>query len=111
MTNILSYFHNFFNLTSNYIYILAAAFVLILFTYGTGIKNNKFISLLFKVGIVGIYLYLFTINFRYLKKLFETNGIFTNPDLSKLRTFLFLFAIFEVVVVLLVMYILYTILF
>ena len=55
MTNILNYFHNIFDVANKFIYILVAAFILIIITYGTAIKNNKFLSLVCKVGIVGIY--------------------------------------------------------
>ena len=111
MTNILNYFHNIFDVANKFIYILVSAFILIIITYGTSIKNNKFLSLLCKVGIVGIYFYLFTMNYKFIKTLFDTTGIFTNPALSKLRTFLFLFTIFEVSLVVIIMYVLYTILF
>lgn len=111
MTNILNYFHNIFDVANKFIYILVAAFILIIVTYGTAIKNNKFLSLLCKIGIVGIYFYLFTMNYKFIKTLFDTTGIFTNPSLSKLRTFLFLFTIFEVSLVVIIMYVLYTILF
>ena len=111
MTNILNYFHNIFDVANKFIYILVAAFILIIITYGTAIKNNKFLSLVCKMGIVGIYFYLFTINYNFIKTLFNTAGIFSNPELSKLRTFMFLFTIFEVSVVVIIMYVLYTILF
>ena len=111
MTNILNYFHNIFDVATKFIYILVAAFILIIITYGTAIKNNKFFSLVCKIGIVGIYFYLFTINYKFIKTLFNTAGIFSNPELSKLRTFMFLFTIFEVVLVVVIMYVLYTILF
>ena len=111
MTNILNYFHNIFDVTNKFIYILVAAFILIIITYGTAIKNNKFFSLVCKMGIIGIYFYLFTINYKFIKTLFNTAGIFSNPELSKLRTFMFLFTIFEVVLVVVIMYVLYTILF
>ena len=55
MTNILNYFHNIFDVANKFIYILVAAFILIIITYGTAIKNNKFFSLVCKMGIVGIY--------------------------------------------------------
>ena len=111
MTNILNYFHNIFDVANKFIYILVAAFFLIIITYGTAIKHNKLLSLVFKIGIVGIYFYLFTINYKFIKTLFDTTGIFSNPELSKLRTFLFLFTIFEVSLVIVIMYVLYTILF
>jgi hypothetical protein len=111
MTNILNYFHNIFDVANKFIYILVAAFFLIIITYGTAIKHNKLLSLVFKIGIVGIYFYLFTSNYKFIKTLFDTTGIFTNPELSKLRTFLFLFTIFEVSLVIIIMYVLYTILF
>ena len=111
MTNILNYFHNIFDVANKFIYILVAAFILIIITYGTAIKNNKFFSLVCKMGIIGIYFYLFTINYKFIKTLFNTAGIFSNPELSKLRTFMFLFTIFEVVLVVVIMYVLYTILF
>jgi hypothetical protein len=111
MTNILNYFHNIFDVANKFIYIIVAAFFLIIITYGTAIKHNKLLSLVFKVGIVGIYFYLFTTNYKFIKTLFDTTGIFTNPELSKLRTFLFLFTIFEVSLVIIIMYVLYTILF
>jgi hypothetical protein len=111
MTNILNYFHNIFDVANKFIYILVAAFFLIIITYGTAIRNNKLLSLICKIGIVGIYFYLFTTNYKYIKTLFSTTGIFMNPALSKLKTFLFLFTIFEVSLVVIIMYVLYTILF
>ena len=111
MTNILNYFHNIFDVAHKFIYILVAAFFLIIITYGTAIKHNKLLSLVFKIGIVGIYFYLFTTNYKFIKTLFDTTGIFTNPALSKLRTFMILFTIFEVALVFIIMYVLYTILF
>ena len=111
MTNILNYFHNIFDVANKFIYILVAAFILIIITYGTSIKNSKFLSLLLKVSIVGMYFYLFVMNYRYLKTLFDTTGIFSNPELSKLKSFFFLFALFEISLVVVIMYVLYTILF
>lgn len=111
MTNIITFVHNFFDVANRFIYIIAAAFILIIITYGTPIKNNKFLSLICKIGIVSIYFYLFTTNYKYIKTLFNTTGIFTNPALSKLRIFMFLFTLFEISLVVLIMYVLYTILF
>jgi hypothetical protein len=111
MTNIVSFIHNIFDVANKFIYGLVAAFILIIITYGTSIKNSKIFSLLFKISIVVIYFYLFTINYRYIKKLFDTTGIFSNPELSKLRIFLFLFTLFEISLVVVIMYVLYTILF
>lgn len=111
MTNIITFVHNFFDVANRFIYILVAAFILIIITYGTAIKNNKFLSLICKIGIVGIYFYLFTTNYKHIKTLFDTTGIFTNPALSKLRTFMFLFTLFEISLVFIIMYVLYTILF
>ena len=53
----------------------------------------------------------YTTNYKYIKTLFDTTGIFTNPALSKLRIFMFLFTLFEISLVVLIMYVLYTILF
>ena len=111
MTNNISFIHNFFDVANQFIYILIAAFILIIITYGTGVKKYKLLSLIFKISIVGIYFYLFTINYKYLKTLFDTSGIFTNPELSKLRIFLFLFTLFEISLIVIIMYVLYTILF
>ena len=111
MTNIISFVHTIFDNVNKFIYIIVGVFILIIITYGTGIKNNKFLSLLFKVAIVGIYFYLFVMNYKYLKTLFDTTGIFSNPALSKLRVFLFLFTLFEISLIVLIMYVLYTILF
>jgi hypothetical protein len=111
MTNIISFIHNFFDVANRYVYILVAAFILIIITYGTAIRKYKFLSLIFKIALVGVYFYLFTMNYKYLKSLFATNGIFTNPELSKLKVFLFLFSIFAVFLVIIMMYVLYTILF
>ena len=74
MTNIISFIHNFFDAANKFIYILVAAFILIIITYGTAIKKYKFLSFIFKIAIVGIYFYLFTMNFKYLKSLFITDG-------------------------------------
>ena len=71
MTNILNYFHNIFDVANKFIYILVAAFFLIIITYGTAIKHNKLLSLVFKIGIVGIYFYLFTSNYKFIKTLFD----------------------------------------
>jgi hypothetical protein len=111
MTNIITFVHNFFDVANRFIYIIVAAFILIIITYGTPIKNNKLLSLICKIGIVSIYFYLFTTNYKNIKTLFDTTGIFTNPALSKLRIFMFLFTLFEISLVVLIMYVLYTILF
>jgi len=111
MTNIVSFVHKIFDVVNKFIYLIVGAFILIIITYGTGIKNNKILSLVFKVTIVGIYFYLFAVNYRYIKTLFDTTGIFSNPALSKLKNFFFLFTLFEISLVFIIMYILYTILF
>ena len=69
MTNIITFVHNFFDVANRFIYVLVAAFILIIITYGTAIKNNKFLSLICKIGIVGIYFYLFTTNYKHIKTL------------------------------------------
>lgn len=111
MTNIISFVHTIFDNVNKFIYIIAGVFILIIITYGTSIKNSKFLSLLLKVAIVCMYFYLFSMNYRYLKTLFDTTGIFSNPELSKLKSFFFLFALFEISLVVVIMYVLYTILF
>ena len=111
MTNIISFVHTIFDNVNKFIYILVGIFILIIITYGTGIKNSKFLSLILKVTIVGMYFYLFVMNYKYLKTLFDTTGIFSNPELSKLKIFFFLFTIFEISLVIVIMYVLYTILF
>ena len=74
MTNIISFVHTIFDNVNKFIYILVGIFILIIITYGTGIKNSKFLSLILKVTIVGMYFYLFVMNYT-LDKYFELHLI------------------------------------
>jgi hypothetical protein len=111
MTNITSFVHNIFDNVNKFMYILVGVFILIIITYGSGIKNSKVLSLIFKIAIVGMYFYLFVMNYNYIKTLFDTTGIFSDPALSTLKVFFFLFTFFEISLVIVIMYVLYTILF
>jgi hypothetical protein len=97
--------------TTNTMYMMFVGFILIIFAYGTGVRNNKFFFLLMKVGIVILYLYVFTIVYKSLKNIFNINGLFTSPSLKSLKFFFLLFTIFEMCLVLLVAYILYSVFF
>ena len=57
--------------TTNTMYMMFVGFILIIFAYGTSVKNNKFFSLLIKVGIVALYLYVFTIVYQSLKNIYN----------------------------------------
>ena len=93
----------------NTTYIIILGLVLIIITYGTKIANNSFISLIVKIGIVGLYLYVFTIVYNSLTMIFNTKGLFLDPSMSKVKLFFILYCIFEIVVLILVIYIFYTI--
>jgi hypothetical protein len=93
----------------NTTYIIILGLVLIIITYGTKIANNSFISLIIKVGIVGLYLYVFTVVYKSLDIIFNTKGLFLDPLMSKVKLFFILYCIFEIVVLILVIYIFYTI--
>jgi hypothetical protein len=97
--------------TTNTMYMMFVGFILIIFAYGTGVRNNKFLSLMMKVGIVALYLYVFTIVYKSLKNIFNINGLFTTPSLNSLKIFFMLFTVFEICLVLLVAYVLYSVFF
>ena len=93
----------------NTTYIIILGLVLIVVTYGTKIGNNGFISLIIKIGIVGLYLYVFTIVYKSLGTIFNTKGLFLDPSMTKVKMFFILYCIFEIAVLMLVIYIFYTI--
>jgi len=100
---------NFSDSVKNITYIIVLGLFLIIITYGTKISNNSFVSLILKIGIVGLYLYVFTIVYKSLRTIFNTNGLFIEPSMSKVKMFFILYCAFEIMVVLLVFYIFYTI--
>ena len=100
---------NFFDSTKNIIYFIILGLVLIIITYGTKINNNKLFSLIIKIGIVGLYLYVFTVIYNNLGAIFNMKGLFLDPSMSKVKSFFILYAIFEISIIMLVIYILYTI--
>ena len=102
-------FKTFFDSTQYIIYIMVLGLVLVLITFGTKIKDNKILSLIMKIGIVGLYLYMFTIVYKSLGSIFNINGLFISPSLSKVKIFFILYCLFELSIVILVLYILYTI--
>ena len=93
----------------NTTYIIILGLVLIIVTYGTKIINNSFTSLVIKVGIVGLYLYVFTVVYKSLGTIFNTKGLFLDPSMAKVKMFFILYCIFELAVLILVIYIFYTI--
>ena len=93
----------------NTTYIIILGLVVIIVTYGTKISKNNFLSLIIKIGIVGLYLYVFTTVYKSLGIIFNTKGLFVDPSMSKVKLFFILYCLFELTVILLVAYILYTI--
>ena len=73
------------------------------------VGNNSFTSLVIKVGIVGLYLYVFTVVYKSLGTIFNTKGLFLDPSMAKVKMFFILYCIFELAVLILVIYIFYTI--
>ena len=59
-------FKTFFDSTQYIIYIMVFGLVLIVITFGTKINEKKILSLIMKIGIVGLYLYMFTIVYKSL---------------------------------------------
>lgn len=102
-------FKTFFDSTQYIIYIMVFGLVLIVITFGTKINEKKILSLIMKIGIVGLYLYMFTIVYKSLGSIFNINGLFLSPSLSKVKIFFILYCLFELCIVILVLYILYTI--
>ena len=100
---------NFSDSVKNITYIIILGLLLIIITYGTKISNNGFFSLILKVGIVGLYFYVFTAVYKSLSVIFNTNGLFIDPSMSKVKLFFILYCIFEIIVIFLVFYIFYTI--
>jgi hypothetical protein len=100
---------NFSDSIKNTTYIIILGLILIIITYGTKISNSNFLSLIIKIGIVGLYLYVFTTVYKSLGMIFNTKGLFIDPSMSKVKLFFILYCLFEVTVILLVAYILYTI--
>lgn len=111
LTSTIGTMNSFFDSTKNIIYFMFLGFVLILVTFGTGIKNSGFLTLIMKVLIVVIYLYAFNVIYNSLKNIFNLNGLFVDPSMSKMRNFFLLYVLFDFFIVVLVLYILYTILF
>ena len=102
-------FKTFFDSTQYIIYIMVLGLVLVLITFGTKINEKKALSLIMKIGIVGLYLYMFTIVYKSLGSIFNMNGLFLSPSMSKVKIFFILYCLFELCIVILVLYILYTI--
>jgi hypothetical protein len=100
---------NFSDSVKNITYIIILGFILIIVTYGTKISNSNFFSLILKIGIVGLYLYVFTTVYKSLSIIFNKNGLFIDPSMSKVKMFFILYCIFELAIIFLVFYILYTI--
>lgn len=111
LTSTIEIMNNFFDSTKNTMYFIILGFILILVTFGTGIKNSKILTLIMKIGIVAIYLYAFNIVYNSLKSIFNLNGLFMDDSMSKIRTFFLLYALFAFFIIILVSYVLYTILF
>ena len=100
---------NFSDSIKNTTYIIILGLILIIITYGTKISNSNFLSLIIKIGIEGLYLYVFTTDYKSLGMIFNTKGLFIDPSMSKVKLFFILYCLFELMVILLVAYILYTI--
>ena len=93
----------------NTTYLIIVGLVLIIVTYGTKISKNSFFSLIIKIGIVGLYLYVFTTVYKSLGIIFNTKGLFLDPSMAKVKLFFILYCLFELIVLILVFYIFYTI--
>ena len=99
----------FFDSIKSTTYIIILGLILITITYGTNISKNSFFSLLLKIGIVALYLYVFTLVYKSMGLIYNTKGLFLDPSMSKVKLFFLLYCLFEVTVIILVIYILYTI--
>ena len=93
----------------NTTYLIILGLVIIIVTYGTKISKNNFLSLVIKIGIVGLYLYVFTTVYKSLGVIFNTKGLFLDPSMAKVKLFFILYCLFELIVLILVFYIFYTI--
>jgi len=93
----------------NTTYLIIVGLVLIIVTYGTKISKSSFLSLIIKIGIVGLYLYVFTTVYKSLGIIFNTKGLFLDPSMAKVKLFFILYCLFELIVLILVFYIFYTI--
>lgn len=93
----------------NTTYLIILGLVIIIVTYGTKISKNNFLSLVIKIGIVGLYLYVFTTVYKSLGVIFNTKGLFLDPSMTKVKLFFILYCLFELIVLILVFYIFYTI--
>ena len=100
---------NFSDSVKNTTYIIVVGLVLIIVTYGTKISKNSFLSLIIKIGIVGLYLYVFTNVYKSLGIIFNTKGLFLDPSMAKVKLFFILYCLFELIILILVFYIFYTI--
>lgn len=100
---------NFSDSVKNTTYIIILGLILIIITYGTKISKSSFLSLIIKIGIVGLYLYVFTNVYKSLGTIFNTKGLFLDPSMAKVKLFFILYCLFELSVILLVVYIFYTI--
>jgi hypothetical protein len=100
---------NFSDSVKNTTYIIIVGLVLIIVTYGTKISKNSFLSLIIKIGIVGLYLYVFTNVYKSLGVIFNTKGLFLDPSMAKVKLFFILYCLFELIILILVFYIFYTI--
>jgi hypothetical protein len=99
----------FFDSIKSTTYIIILGLVLIIITYGTNIHKNNFVSLIIKIGIVALYLYVFTTVYKSMGLIYNTKGLFLDPSMSKVKSFFLLYCLFEIIVIILVIYILYTI--
>ena len=99
----------FFDSIKSTTYIIIFGLILIIITYGTNISKNSFFSLLLKIGIVALYLYVSTLVYKSMGLIYNTKGLFLDPSMSKVKLFFLLYCLFEVTVIILVIYILYTI--
>lgn len=106
--NSTDYIKKFFDSTTNVIYFIILGLILIIIGYGTNIKKNNFISILVKIAIVALYLYIFTIVFNSLIPIYNINGLFIDPGLDKVKSFFMLYCLFLIILILLVIYIFYT---
>lgn len=100
---------NFFDSTKNIIYFITLGLVLIIVTYGTNISKNQLMSLFVKIGIIMLYLYVFTMIYKSLSPIYNMKGLFIDSSMTRVRSFFLLYCLFELSLILLVIYIFYTI--
>lgn len=108
-TNSVDSIKSFFDSTKNIIYFITLGLVLIIITYGTNISKNQIMSLFVKIGIIMLYLYVFTIIYNSLSPIYNMKGLFIDSSMTSVRSFFLLYCLFELSLILLVFYIFYTI--